>query len=184
MSGYGPQRTSERDDRRGSARGHYRPPARSWLTGGVRDPSSAGDPKEGEAGDLHCGSVRRAWTGNPTGEGQPERRSSRKRGPAPWTARRSSRRRDAAVERREARPARVMGWVISCASGDGSDREAGHPGAAYPHQRLSALCPLILSGRKKLVRRSPEGEGGTRGSPEPPPTRAHRVGCLTSESGN
>src|SRR2546429_9904499 len=59
------------------------------------------------------------------------------------------RKENAAAERRKARPARVMGWVIS------GDPEMGvtarrATGAAYPHQRLSALCsPSFLRERRR-----------------------------------
>ena len=88
----------------------------------------------------------------------------RKRGPQP---------KNAAVERREARRARVMGPAIS---GDPEiDLSARQiTGAALPHQRLSALCSPP----------SFEGSGNRRrGVRRPTTNRGRSVGCLTRESG-
>src|SRR3954471_22542465 len=84
---------------------------------------------------------------------------TRKRGPELRQNRKALPR--AAAERREARPARVMGRVISGDPEIGSTARRA-TGAAYPHQRLSALCsPLsFIKAELGMVRRAKRrGEG-------------------------
>src|SRR3954462_5552786 len=86
----------------------------------------------------------------------------------------------AAAERREARPARVMGWAIS------GDPEMGPTarrttGAAYPHQRLSALCsPLsFIKAELGMVRRAKRRGEGERMPAAPPLTCDPRAQTLS-----
>src|SRR3954462_5246321 len=86
----------------------------------------------------------------------------------------------AAAERREARPARVMGWAIS------GDPEMGPTarratGAAYPHQRLSALCsPLsFIKAELGMVRRAKRRGEGERMPAAPPLTCGPRAQTLS-----
>src|ERR1041385_2539322 len=126
--------------RRGSARGRY-PPARSWLT-------EAGPAFLKVAADVLARKAGRSRTQR--GPTSPE-----KRGPTPEGERRSRAPRGAPV----GDPAGHLGR-----SRDGSYREAGH-GCGVPHQRLSALCPLIFFR---------EEQKKTKGHPPPPNGPAER----------
>jgi hypothetical protein len=82
----------------------------------------------------------------------------------------SGHRRDAAVERREARPARVMGWVISGASGDGSHRETDHRVRRIRTSACRRSAPSFCRGGEKT-----QGSGAL---PQRPARRS--VGCAAT----
>ena len=76
----------------------------------------------------------------------------------------------AAAGRREAQPAGDPAGHLR-RPGDGSDREADH-GCGVPHQRLSALCPLIFSeGSRKKTRGTRPSPTGWRSVGSPPSFR-------------